>query len=228
MSAAAREMEAKIARIICDAGGRLTQKGVDGAGHRMICYEINGHGGEFHYAHTPQGNGCGPLNTYTRLRRDVRSILTLPPIVIASESPKEAPQTLPGHLTAPPARATPQKAQQPTRSDLIKRYLSVRSIRAVAEELGFERDKAQRLILSSRGDAATLLRRELDAERAEAARRLRPNKPNPALADPKKRSRLAALAHRLYFGKNRTAADTARIVGVSVSTALKLAQEGDA
>lgn len=228
MSAAAREMEAKIARIICDAGGRLTQKGVDGAGHRMVCYEINGHGGEFHYASTPQGNGCGPKNTYSRLKREVGSLLQLPPIVIAPPAPVEAPQTLSREMGAPPARATPQKAARPSRSDLIKRYLSLRSIQAVAEELGFERDKAQRLILSSRGDAATLLRHELDAERAEAARRLRPNKPNPALADPKKRSRLAALAHRLYFGKNRTAAETARIVGVSVSTALKLAQEGDA
>ena len=230
MSAAAREMEAKIARIICDAGGQLTQKGVDGAGHRMVCYEINGHGGEFHYASTPQGNGCGPKNTYSRLKREVGSLLQLPPIVIAPPAPVEAPQALSRGLAAPPARATPQKAAQPSRRDLIKRYLSLRSIQAVAEELGFERDKAQRLILSSRGDAASFLRRELDVERAEAARRLRPTraKPNPALADPTKRSKLARLAHRLYFGKNRTAADTARIIGVSVSTALKLAQEGDA
>lgn len=229
MSAAAREMEAKIARIIYDAGGQLTQKGVDGAGHRMVCYEINGHGGEFHYASTPQGNGCGPKNTYSRLKREVGSLLQLPPIVITPPAPVEAAQTLSRDTEAPPARATPRKAPQPSRRDLIKRYLSLRSIQAVAEELGFERDKAQNLILSSRGDAASFLRRELDVERAEAARRLRSStaKRNPDLSDPAKRSKLARLAHRLYFGQSRTAAETARIIGVSAGTAMRLAQEAD-
>lgn len=231
MSAAAREMEAKIARIIVDAGGRLTEKGVDGAGHRMVCYEINGHGGEFHYASTPQGNGCGPLNTYTRLRRDVKGLLKLPKLEIVSEVPVQDAPALAQNMAAPPARATPpnaEKASQPKRRDIIKRYLSLRSIGAVAAELKLDRDTIVQSILSSRADAATFLRHELHLERAEAARQLRPKRRNPFLSDPKERSKLAKLAHRLYFGKNQTAAETARVLKVSVSTALKLAQEGDA
>lgn len=230
MSAAAREMEAKVARIIVDAGGQLLAKGTDGAGHRTVTYDINGHQAQFHYPSSPQANGCGPLNCYTRLRREVRNLKARKPVVIVPDKPVEALSEQKQSIEAVPPRPTPpsaQKASQPTRTDIIKSYLSLRSLKAVCEKLGMERDTVIRTILSSRADAASFLRREIDAERAEAARALRPKRRNPHLDNPKERSQLAKLAHRLYFGKSRTAAETARILQVSAATAVRLAQEGD-
>lgn len=228
MSAAAREMETKIVRIIYDAGGRLLEKGKDGAGHRTATYEINGHQSRFHYPSSPQANGCGHLNCYTRLRREIREIKSRIPIEIASEKPSEA---LPASLRiigAPPARATPpapQKARKPDRKHVIKRYLSLRSIDLLCAELDIDRDTAIRTIMSSRADAATFLRREIDAKRSTASHARRPKKINPFLKVPKERRQLAKLASQMYFKQNRTAAETGRILKVSAATVLRLVQE---
>lgn len=227
MSAAAREMETKIVRIIYDAGGRLLEKGKDGAGHRTVTYDINGNQSQFHYPSSPQANGRSAMNCYTRLRREIKELLKLPLVV---ENPQKAvvDTPAPSHaIVAQPVRATPQKAPQPKRQDIIKRYLSLRSFRAVASEFGLDNEKVINIIRGANGDALSFLRRELDAERAEAARALRPKRRNPHLDNPKERSQLAKLAHRLYFGKSRTAAETARILQVSAATAVRLAQEGD-
>lgn len=228
MSAAARDMEAKIVRIIYDAGGRLLEKGKDGAGHRTATYEINGHQSRFHYPSSPQANGCGHLNCYTRLRREIREIKSRIPVEIAPEKPAEA---LPAPLRiigAPPARATPpapQKANKPDRKHVIKRYLSLRSLDLLCEELGMSRDAAIQTIMSSRADAATFLRREIDAKRSTASHAPQPKRVNPFLLVPKERRQLAKLAHRLYFKEGRTAAEASRILKVSTTTVINLAQE---
>ncbi len=176
-SAAAREMEGRVARIIFDAGGIITAKEIDGAGHNCWSYRINGRDRCFHFAKTPRAMSRGTKNTYARLRREIKETDALPPPPAPVEAPPEPKQQRPAPIIAVTAPTPPSTTRLTTarRKSIAKRFLSLPSLAALMEEFGLERTQAQTLILSQRGQPAEKLRKELNQQRAEAAKRLRTN-----------------------------------------------------
>ena len=173
-SAAAREMQGKVARIIFDAGGLITSKTIDGAGHNLWSYTINGHEKSFHFAKTPPSRGKGIENTYARLRREIREVKALPPIEPVRPEPVE--EERPEPLVAKLVKPTPPAPNKPSRKEMVKAFLSLPSLEAFMNKFGLGRQAAQTMILSSRGQSAQKLRKELNLARAEAARKARERK----------------------------------------------------
>lgn len=243
MSAAGRKLEVDVARTLVGAGGIITAKSVDGAGHQVIAYQLNDREQDFHYSTSTRLNGCGSRNTLARLRREIRELAALPPL----PSPiVEAPQLSvmmpePAPILAALPQATPPNTKRLTkerRKEIAKRYLALPSFAALLGETGIERSKLQTLLLSHRGAPADKLRKELNQIKAEAARRLRtggdyPKRGRPAkkrranymLCDPKRRRFLAKTAFNLYFKSNLTLKETAQRLSVSKGTVLRLVQE---
>lgn len=169
-SAAARESEARIARIIYDAGGVITNKTMDGAGHNHWSYRINGRDRDFHFACKPNSRTRGLKNTYARLRREIRETVELPPLQPPPVPEEAAPIVAPLIEPTPPK---PRKITTARRKEMIKDYLSLPSLEAFMEKFGLQRQAAQTMLLSSRGQSAEKLRKELNVERAKAAKRIR-------------------------------------------------------
>lgn len=173
MGSQARERDAMVAREIHDAGGRITERGVDGAGHCVVYYEIAGRIGKFHYAKTSANSGCRLLNIRRSLRQDIAAIKSLPPLVPDEKIPEVVVRESLVIERPPPTPPKPKLA----RKEMIKSYLTMGSLAEFMETYDLERTPAQNMLLSSRGQAADKLRRELNNERAAAAKQVRHSLP---------------------------------------------------
>jgi len=168
MATRAREREEVVTGEIEAAGGRIIDRYKDGATHNVVVYTLNGHEADFHYASTAGTYGCRMLNMRARLRRELAEVKARPPAVtrVVQTEPSKR------DWLAPVVRATPPKPKV-DRKEMVKSYLTMGSLQEFMDRYELDRVRAENLILSSRGQSAEKLRREINLEKAAAAKRAR-------------------------------------------------------
>lgn len=178
MSQAQREIQADVIRVLTDAGAKLLAKGMDGSGHQTVTFTYNGHEAIFHYPCTGKLNGHSRRNVAARIKRMIREMPPpLPAPVISAPEPEKV---LPPVAAAiiPARRPTPPKLSNGERRKLIaKRYLALRCLDKLDEEFKLGKASLQTTILSQRGQAAEVLRRDLNTARMKPRQRRRPVQP---------------------------------------------------
>ena len=171
MSLKAREYDARVARVIHDAGARIVDRGRDGSGHRTVTLCHHGQERTFHYASTGTSRGHGLRNMEQRLKWLLGGITP----VATPEEPEPLTAIIPQAVTpvcSPNARRIVQP--KPTRSEIIKHYIATKSIDAIMAKFDLTYDQAEVILLSTSGSVRTTYERERDVRRAALARKLRP------------------------------------------------------
>lgn len=158
MGKAARELEAKLAKMIFDHGALITHRGIDGAGHNVIKYQMGGEQRSIHYALTPRQGGRTAKNTITRLRRDLRELIKIvPPEQRHHEKPKAKPELIqPEHVPTPPKKRITAERKK----EMLKAYLSMDSIEEFMQTYDLSLSAAQVMILGQKGQATEKYRKE--------------------------------------------------------------------
>lgn len=232
-SAAQRKIDGEVAKAIFDSGAKLIGKHVDGGGHMVVTFEIDGKTKDYHYAHSSKGNGRALMNTVSRLKRIIREVQALPRPQVAAPPVPAAPE--PAHEAAIyiPAPPTPPKSDRlckARRKAIAKRYLTLPSLDALLAEFNITRCVAETLLRSSKGQAADKLKREQQAARMAAARLLRsvthtPEPVKPAPMPVLSRAERDRRIKHLYLNSTTTLKEIGQRYGVAASTAWRIAHK---
>lgn len=232
-----REYEARVARVLTDAGARITARSTDGAGHQVVAFHFNGHDKTFHYASTADTRGCGLRNCEHRLKRMLRE---LPQLVITGPTVSTAPEPIPSLPT--PSRITAKvparRFGKKLRTEIAKRYMSLHSLTNLCKEFDLTDRQAVQILMSVNGTPMQMCKNELNTRRMHATRRLMQpgrsaqplrHQPKPRLSlrnlDPKARSHLAKQAARLFFRESLTVTAVAGRLNLPRASAYILIQE---
>lgn len=172
MSLKAREYDARVARVVYDAGARIVSKGHDGSGHRTVTICHHGQERTFHYPSTGASRGHGLRNMQQRLKWLIDEIKPLPVI----ETKEAAAQPVEPQHAELPSTTTTKKNPRPkvSRSEIRKRYAEAGSIDTITQEFNLTFEQAEVILLSTAGAIRTAYEKERNKNRAALARKVKP------------------------------------------------------
>lgn len=169
-SATMREFEAKVSRVIIDAGATIIEKGSTNGGHNRIVFERGGEQRTYHYARTPSDHRAGK-NFLADVRRMIRELpettAPVPRPAVKSVAAKKAPAG-----ARPPQPATKKLTAQ-RRKDIAKRYLLADNLAQLCHAEKLDQVQAEIVIFGQKGQAAEKLTKEKHLLAAQMAKRMR-------------------------------------------------------
>lgn len=172
MSLKAREYDAKVARVVYDAGARIVSKGHDGSGHRTVTICHHGQERTFHYPSTGTSHGHGLRNMQQRLKWLIDEIKPLPVVETKEAAAQPA---VPRHAELPATTLTKKNPRpKASRSEIRKRYIEAGSIDTIMQEFNLTFEQAEVILLSTAGAIRTAYEKERNKNRAAMARKVKP------------------------------------------------------
>jgi len=169
VSAAAREYEARIARVVIDAGAQIIARGTDGSGHRTVTLRLRNHERTFHYPSTGTVRGCGLRNTQQRLKNLLKEI---PEDTTPVSTLEELPAPV-NSIIAAPRVSTPPNTRRLTkgrRSAIVKHYQAASSIECTMTAFELSHTTVSSILLATAGNIRTKYERERHERRSSCPR----------------------------------------------------------
>lgn len=216
-----RQALAKATELIEQAGAQLVRKEKTGSGHVKLVFR---YGGREEFYIMPMTPSCHRTvkNCEADIRRQLKALTGHKP---GKEQPKPPKNKTHGGQVEKIAAPTPPKPKQKldTRS-LARLYGPAKTVYAIHAQTGESVDRIKQAIRKYNPGAVRQLNAEENELRVLATRKPRARQ---FLRKPDQRGLFAKWAFRMYFVENRSQPEVAEELGVSIPTAMNLAQEGN-